>query len=167
MFIVEIWLGTPGVFTTPKTTFATNSDSEDEEFWTPLPAYEESNTLPSIDQVESSQSSPKRPEDFQVCKRLFTAGGVDEKTEIFFKLNNLLFFKILESTIKSRLKVWKNSTNHKLIEENLFVKKIENLEANTTYYVKSYIINNNVTIYGNEIKFKIQVWWYHISKTTR
>ena len=82
LFIVEIWLGTPGVFTTPKTTFAANSDSEDEEFWTPLPAYEESNTLPSTDQVESSQSSPKRPEDFQVCKRLFTAGGVDEKTEI-------------------------------------------------------------------------------------
>ena len=54
--------GTPGVFTTPKTTFTANSDSEDEEFWTLLPAYKESNTFPTTDQVvESTQSSPKGP----------------------------------------------------------------------------------------------------------
>ena len=63
--------GTPGVFTTPKTTFAANSDSKVEEFWTPLQAFEESNTYPTTDQVvESTQSSPKGPEDFQVCNWL-------------------------------------------------------------------------------------------------
>lgn len=81
--------------------------------------------------------------------------SVEIKTKVNSTSRSIVSSGICWSTAEIPTGICKEvKSSNKALDENQFVSTIDNLQANTTYYVRTFVVCENDTIYGNAIKIK-------------